>query len=205
MGSYDVLRGVTALGPGGDGESAPLLVADLAPGQHRLRLERECFVARELPFSVATPPDDRVTGSLELLPAVVTVSVRTTARDAMVYVDGEPRGLAPAELPNLCEGQHVIEVRAPSGRFVDRRRWVAGATVTLDAELRPAFAIVEVAGSDAAAAAGLATPRKICWSSRQRLASSRPPPRTSGSARRCPVARRRSWDVGTSLGCGPRR
>ena len=154
----DVLRGVTALGPGGDGESAPLLVADLAPGQHRLRLERECFVARELPFSVATPPDDRVTGSLELLPAVVTVSVRTTARDAMVYVDGEPRGLAPAELPNLCEGQHVIEVRAPSGRFVDRRRWVAGATVTLDAELRPAFAIVEVAGSsDPTADAELAT------------------------------------------------
>ena len=154
----DVLRGVTAPGPGGDDESAPFLVDDLASGQHRLRLERSCFVARELPFSVATPPDDRITGSLELIPAVATVSVRTTARGAMIYVDGEPRGRAPAELPNLCEGQHVIEVRAPSGRFVDRRRWVAGAAVTLEAELRPAFAIVEVAGSsDPAADAELAT------------------------------------------------
>ena len=52
----------------------------------------------------------------------------------------------------------MIEVRAPSGRFVDRRVWDAGATVTLDAELRPAFAIVEVAGSsDPVAAAELAT------------------------------------------------
>ena len=154
----DVLRGVTAPGPGGDDESAPLLLDDLASGQHRLRLERECFVARELPFSVATPPDDRITGSLELLPAVATVSVQATAPDAMIYVDGEPHGLAPAELPNLCEGQHVIEVRAPSGRFVDRRNWVAGATVTLDAELRPAFAIVEVVGSgDPAADVTLAT------------------------------------------------
>ena len=129
----DVLRGVTAPGPGGADESAPLLVDDLAPGQHRLRLERECFVSHELAFSVATPPDDRVTGVLELTPAVATVSVRTTARDAMVYVDGESRGVAPVEVPSLCEGQHVIEVRGPSGRFVDRRMWVAGATVTLDA------------------------------------------------------------------------
>jgi len=154
----DVLRGVTVSGLGGDNGSAPLLVDDLAPGQHRLRLERDCFVSRELPFSVATPPDDRVTGSLELMPAVATVLVETTAGDAMIYVDGEPRGIAPAEVPNLCEGLHVIEVRAPSGRFVDRRTWGAGVVVTLDVDLRPAFAIVEVAGSSSpAAAAELAT------------------------------------------------
>ena len=154
----DVLRGVTVPGLGGDEGSAPLRVDDLAPGQHRLRLERDCFVSREPPFSVATPPDDRITGSLELMPAVATVLVETTAGDAMIYVDGEPRGLAPAEVPDLCEGPHVIEVRAPSGRFVDRRSWVAGAAVTLDVELRPALAIVEVAGSnDPAADAALAT------------------------------------------------
>jgi len=200
----DVSRGVTPPGAGGGDESSPVLVDDLAPGEHSLRLERECYEPIVTQFGVPDPPGDQEQ-TLELVPAVATVVVQTTASDAMIYVDGAPRGPAPAELENLCAGQHVIEVRAPSGWFVDRRTWVAGATVTLDVELRPAFAIVEVAGSDAAAAAGLATPRKICWSSRQRLASSRPPPRTSGSARRCPVARRRSWDVGTSLGCGPRR
>ena len=156
----NVLRGVTAPGTGtGSGEaSAPLLVDDLMPGQHLLRLERDCFVSYDDSFTVANPPGDRPTGPLELVPAVATVSVQTRARDAMIYVDGEPRRLAPAELPNLCAGQHVIEVRAPSGRFVDRRTWVAGATVTLDAELRSAFAIVEVAGSsNPSAAAELAT------------------------------------------------
>ena len=154
----DQLRGVTAPGTGGGRASAALLVDELAPGQHRLRLERDCFLTYKTGFSVATPPGDQSTSPLELIPAVATVSVQTTARDAMVYVDGEPRGRAPAEVENLCEGQHVIEVRAPSGRFVDRRTWVAGATVTLDAELRPAFAIVEVAGSsDPIAAARLVT------------------------------------------------
>ena len=154
----DMLRGVTMPGLSGDDGSAPLLVEDLAPGQHLLRLERDCFVSRDLPFSVATPPDDRTTGSLELTPAVATVLVETTAGDAMIHVDGEPWGLAPAEIPNLCEGQHVIEVLAPSGRFVDRRTWAAGVAVTLEVELRPAFAIVEVAGSsNPAADAELAT------------------------------------------------
>jgi len=154
----DRLRGVTASGTNGGRASAAFLIDDLAPGQHRLRLERDCFVSYETGFSVATPPGDQSTAPLELIPAVVTVSVQTTARDAMLYVDGEPRGRAPAELGNLCEGQHVIEVRAPSGRFVDRRTWAAGVTVTLDAELRPAFAIVEVAGSsDPTAVVQLAT------------------------------------------------
>ena len=154
----NVLRGVTAPRTGGGDASAPLLVDDLASGQHLLRLERDCFASYEDSFTVANPPGDQPTGRLELIPAVATVSVRTTARDAMIYVDGEPRGRAPAELLNLCEGWHLIEVRAPSGRFVDRRMWVAGAMVTLDAELRSAFAIVEVAGgSDPSAAAELAT------------------------------------------------
>jgi hypothetical protein len=154
----DMLRGVTVPGLSGEDGSAPLLVDALAPGQHRLRLEHDCFVSRDLPFSVATPPDDRITGLLELMPAVATVLVETAVGDAMIYVDGEPRGLAPAEIPNLCEGQHVIEVRAPSGWFVDRRTWDAGVAVTLDVGLRPAFAIVEVAGSsNPAADAELAT------------------------------------------------
>ncbi|MBQ01782.1 MAG: hypothetical protein CL477_14020, partial [Acidobacteria bacterium] len=89
----DVLRGVTAAGPGGGDESTALLVDELVPGQHRLRLERDCFVTYETEFSVANPPGDQVMSPLELNPAVAAVSVETAARDAMIYVDGEPRGL----------------------------------------------------------------------------------------------------------------
>ena len=153
----DVLRGVTVPGTDAGDASAPLLVEDLAPGQHRLRLERDCFVSSDRAFSVATPPDDRDTGPLGLTPAVATVSVRTTAPNAMIYLDGASRGPAINDLTDLCEGPHVIEVRAPSGRFVDRRTWDAGSTVTLDVELRPAFAIVEVDGGRGADALALAT------------------------------------------------
>ena len=181
----DVLRGVTVPATGSGDSSAPLLVDGLLPGQHRLRLERDCFVSYETGFSVATPPGDQGTSPLELVPAVATVSVQTSVPDALVYVDGEPRGLAPVELPNLCEGPHVIEVRAPGGRFVDRRTWVAGAVEALDAELQPAFAIVEVAGSsDPAASVELARRVEAALGATRGLLIFAPPPGELESAAR---------------------
>jgi tetratricopeptide (TPR) repeat protein len=51
----------------------------------------------------------------------------------------------------VCEGAHVIEVRGPTGRFVDRREWRAGGSETLEATLRSAFPIVAVSGPGAEA------------------------------------------------------
>ncbi len=152
----DVPRGITE--PGSGAASAPLVVDGIVPGRHLLRLERDCFVSFDTSFTMASPPDDQNSAPLELAPAVATASVGTIVGDAMVYLDGEPYGPAPAEMADLCEGPHVIEVRGPRGRFVDRRVWAAGATAALDADLRPAFALVEVAGSpDPAATAELTT------------------------------------------------
>jgi hypothetical protein len=152
----DALHGVTA--PGSEAGSAPLLIEALLPGPHRLRLERDCFVTSDTSFTMAAPPGDQFTSPLELAPAVATVSVRSPEGDATVFVDGTSRGAAPSEITDLCEGPHVIEVRAQGGRFVDRRVWEVGATAALDAETRPAFALVGVAGiADRATMAEVAT------------------------------------------------
>ena len=153
-----IVRGVTP--PGGEGEaSAPFVVDGLMSGQHRLRLERDCYSPIATEFGVADPPDDR-TETLELAPAVATATIQTSVLAASIYVDGEPRGLAPAVLDDLCEGPHVVEVRGPGGRFFDRRVWSANSNVTLDAILRPAFAIVEVAGA-VNAAGGVDLARRV--------------------------------------------
>lgn len=74
-----------------------------------------------------------------------------------IYDFGEDAGRAFIVM-ELLEGPHVIEVRAQGGRFVDRRVWEVGATVALDAETRPAFALVGVAGiADRATTAEVAT------------------------------------------------
>lgn len=118
--------------------SAPLVVADLPLGAHKLVLRRECYLDHEQALTLS---DDVRTEPIRLTQAVASVRVETSATAGAVFVDGESRGLAPTDL-TLCQGQHVVEVRTPKGRFVDRRDWKTGDEVTLKAEIRSAFPIV---------------------------------------------------------------
>lgn len=135
-------RGATAAGEGG----GVLLLEELPLGSHRLVLRRECHVDVERTISLVA--DDLRTDPIALQPAVANVTIRTQAQGAMIHVDGEPRGPAPGDV-QICQGQHLLEVRGPTGRHVERREWRAGETVTIDAELRSAFPIVSVTGTAA--------------------------------------------------------
>ena len=138
----DELRGVTQPGVRNRGPSSPVLVLNLPPGQHRLRIVRDCFATYDVPFNIPEPPVDTDVGTIELQPAVGTAVIEMAARDAVVYVDGERRGAATEPVGAICAGPHVIEVRSPRGRFIDRREWRAGDNVTLRAELRKAFILI---------------------------------------------------------------
>ena len=134
--------GTTAPGVFSDGPSVPVLVTDLMPGQHRLRLERPCSVPQSLPFNIPDPPVDADIGVVELEPAAATAMIETQIEGAMVYVDGLQRGRAPAQLDDICPGARKIEVRIRGQRFIDRRVWRAGDTVTLRADFRWAFMLL---------------------------------------------------------------
>jgi tetratricopeptide (TPR) repeat protein len=138
-------RGTTEAAAGGVGS---LMLNDLPLGSHRLVLRRECFLDAERTISLVA--DDLRTDPIGLESATAAVTVRTDASSALMYLDGEPRGPAPGEL-TICQGEHVVEVRGPSGRFVERREWRAGETAEIDAVLRSAFAIVSVSGDGEAA------------------------------------------------------
>ena len=124
------------------GPSVPLLVLDLAPGPHQLEIERPCSAPHSVPFNLPDPPVDADVGVIELEPAVATAVIDTSVDGAMIYLDGELRGRAPARLGDICAGAHVIDVRARRQRFVDRREWLAGDEVTLRAVLRWNFVLL---------------------------------------------------------------
>jgi len=122
--------------------SAPLILNDLPPGQHRLQLRRECYKDVERTITIEKP-DDLETGALRLTEAIASVKLQTTDPEAAVFVDGASKGQAPAEF-TVCEGPHVIEMRSPRGRFVDRREWKTGDSTTLAGEIRSAYPIVAI-------------------------------------------------------------
>ena len=126
----------------GDAEgSAPLTLGDLQPGSHRVQLRRDCFKEVEQTITIDKPGDLKA-GPIRLTPATASVTISTSAPNAMLFVDGASRGTMTSTPLTLCEGAHTIEVRGPTGRFVDKREWKTGDTATLTADLRSAFAIV---------------------------------------------------------------
>jgi tetratricopeptide (TPR) repeat protein len=139
-------RGRTEAGEGPDTPSAPFRIADLQPGTHHLTLRRPCYATTERTITIERPADVEI-DPISLAPTVARVRIESAAANATVYVDRQPRGAAPLELDDLCEGSHTIEVRGPEGRFIDTREWKAGETATLTATLRSAFAIVSRGGA----------------------------------------------------------
>ena len=143
--------GETAPGRTPGEPSLPVVAADLMPGQHRLQIDRPCSAPRSVPFNIPDPPVDADVGVVDLEPAVATAVIETPTAGALVYVDGVLRGRAPTQLGDICEGAREIEVRAQRRRFVDRRVWRAGDTVTLRADFRWSFMLLPsgpAAGSD---------------------------------------------------------
>jgi tetratricopeptide (TPR) repeat protein len=142
-------RGTTQRGEGGTDMSAPMVLADIQPGSHRLLLRRECHRDLDRAVTIDKADDFRIE-PLTLTPSMATVTVSSSEPGGTIYLDGVPRGGAPSEF-TVCEGAHVIEVRGAKGRFIDRREWKAGERMTLGADLRSAYALVAATGTSKAA------------------------------------------------------
>lgn len=125
--------------------SAPLVIADLTTGSHLVELTRDCHVRGEVRVPI-DQPDDYTVGPIKLEPAVARLTVRTNENGAQVLIDGQPRGTAPLTITDLCEGDHTVEMRTAAGRFFRRIRARTGDTLTVEGDIKPAFALISVSG-----------------------------------------------------------
>ncbi len=120
--------------------SGVLAVAGLPIGTHRVELRGACLVSVERIQSV-TQLSDYLLDPVKLAPAMATLVASARESNAIVFLDGESRGQAPLTTP-LCEGAHLVELRAPTGRYLQRIDAKAGQRFEVAGALRPAFALV---------------------------------------------------------------
>jgi hypothetical protein len=92
-------------------------------------------------------PDDYSVGPVNLQPAVATLSVSANQAGAQVFIDGQDRGAAPFKTSELCEGEHLVEVRTSFGRDVKRLDARAGGNLVFEGVIKPTFAIVSASGA----------------------------------------------------------
>jgi tetratricopeptide (TPR) repeat protein len=140
--------GRTAAGGGAESASLPLIVSDVTTGSHSVELTRGCFVTVTQRVAVERP-DDYSVGPVTLVPAVATLSVTADQAGAQVFVDGRERGVAPVKVAELCEGEHLVELRTPFGADSRRVAIRAGNDVTVEGVLKPTFVILSASGAAA--------------------------------------------------------
>jgi tetratricopeptide (TPR) repeat protein len=128
--------------------SAPLVIPDVPNGSHTIELRRTCYVPSINRLAVDTP-DDYSVGPITLQPAVASLSVTANQAGAQVFVDGDDRGPAPYKTAELCEGEHLVEVRTKFGRDVKRVDARPGGNIVFDGVIKPTFAIVSASGAPA--------------------------------------------------------
>lgn len=137
------------------GVSKPLVLTDLAPGTHAATFRGDCLVQEERQI-VLDRLDDYRMEPVRLRRAVATLSVRSTPEGATVLLDGEARGATPIDLADVCEGERLLTLRGPHGRFSETLQVTAGQTVSVHGILKPAFALLP---ASEAPPSGLADPR----------------------------------------------
>jgi hypothetical protein len=120
--------------------SAPFITADVGVGQHRVEFKRGCYVQAERRVDV-TDLKDFVLDPVKLTSAIATVVTSSPQPGASVFVDGESKGPAPFSA-ELCEGEHIVELRSQTGRFSKKVDVKPGQKMDVTGPLRPAFALV---------------------------------------------------------------
>lgn len=129
------------LGVAPDAVSKPLVLTDLTPGAYTVTFKRDCHVSEERRLVIEALADYRVE-PVRLRRAVASVNVESVPAGANVFVDGEPRGVAPLALDDICEGPRTVELRGAQGRYVQRLDARPGEQFTVKGSLKPAFALL---------------------------------------------------------------
>lgn len=133
------------------------------PGRHTLFVTREGWKSMEVPIDVA--PNVAVEARAKLDPLSGSVVVNSD-QQALVTIDGQPRGFTPAVV-SVPVGPHVLRVSTPGFRTVDRNIVVkADESVTLDVDLSGQE---EVLGASRAAEAVEDAPASVTIISREEL------------------------------------
>jgi PDZ domain-containing protein/PEGA domain-containing protein len=125
--------------------SQVMLVAEMQPGAHVIEFRSECFVGTQRRLTV-DKPDDYTLDPVKLDRAIASLNIRTKQAGGTVYIDSKQRGTAPMTLTDVCEGEHLVEVRSAAGRFFRRMTARTGDKLEMEATLKPAFAIVSASG-----------------------------------------------------------
>ena len=130
--------------------SARTEVANLSLGSHAVELRRKC--SETVKRTVETPQaQDYEAEPVRMEDSLASLRLVSDPPGAHIFLNGEARGVTPAQIDNICSGKLRVEVKHAAGKFIKDLVLAKDESVSLDCPIRPTLAFL---GVEAASAAG---------------------------------------------------
>jgi PDZ domain/PEGA domain len=127
--------------------SAPFELAALPIGQHDIELRLDCYETVRFSFK-AEEPRDYTAQIVKLNESVGRVSITSNPTDARVFLDGELKGNTPLDLKRVCSGDHRLEVKHATGKYVEDISVGANESLSFECPIRPTLAVLGIIADD---------------------------------------------------------
>jgi tetratricopeptide (TPR) repeat protein len=137
---YEVVRG-KGLEP--SRASARTGVANLPLGNHTLEFRRKCYETVRRTLETARAEDYEVE-PVRLDDSLASLRLTSDPPGAKIYLNGEAKGVTPAELEGICSGKVRVEVKHQAGKFIKDLALAKDEAVSLDCPIRPTLAFLGV-------------------------------------------------------------
>lgn len=149
----DQLRSFVPPGYDPDQLSAPFELEALPLGSHTIELRRDCYAPVRVTFD-ANEARDYTPQIIKLEESIGQLTLTSNPSGGRVFLDGEYRGNTPLELSRVCSGTHHLEVKHPTGKYVESIDLGQNEALSLECPIRPSLAFLgliadePVSGSD---------------------------------------------------------
>ena len=130
--------------------SARTEVANVSLGSHAVELRRKCYETVKRTLDTAQPQDYSAE-PVKLEDSLASLRLTSDPPGARILLNGEARGVTPAQIDGICSGKVRVEVKHASGKFIKDLVLNKDEAISLDCPIRPTLAFL---GVEAASASG---------------------------------------------------
>jgi tetratricopeptide (TPR) repeat protein len=148
--------------------SAPFDLAALSVGRHTIEFRRDCYESARISFQ-AEEPKDYTAEIVRLEDSIGQLRLTSTPDGARVFVDGEYKGNTPLDLSRVCSGPHHVEVKHPTGKYVEDIELGRDEDLSLECPIRPSLAFFGIAAEPGVSNRDLEDVRKNVTAELQKL------------------------------------
>ena len=124
--------------------SAPFDLAAIPVGRHTIEFRRDCYESAQIGFE-AEEPKDYTAQIIRLEDSIGQLRLTSTPEGARVFIDGEYKGNTPLDLSRVCSGPHHVEVKHPTGKYVEDIELGRDEDLALECPIRPSLAFFGIA------------------------------------------------------------